>query len=199
MSSKKQYFTRKTIQQLVRVTLLTLSAAMLSLSNLTYASIDETAVTPSIKRIEELFGLAGLSEASVTWPVAGPYRISSTFGVRRHPIKRKRTFHYGLDIAAPSGTPIVSVAVGRVVFAGWRAGYGRVVEIEHGQGWISRYAHAKSLGVKKGQLVLAGQMIAKVGRSGHATGAHLHLELEQAGKRIDPMAFWRQVSTTSAQ
>ncbi|MCD8504822.1 MAG: M23 family metallopeptidase [Burkholderiaceae bacterium] len=170
-----------------------------SLSDVTYASIDETPVTPSLKRIEELFGLAGLSESTITWPVAGPYRISSTFGLRSHPIKRKRTFHYGLDIAAPTGTPIVSVAVGRVVFAGWRSGYGRVVEIEHGQGWISRYAHAKSLTVKKGQLVLAGQMIAKVGSSGHATGTHLHLELEQAGKRIDPMAFWAQVNSTSAQ
>lgn len=166
---------------------------------ISWASIDTAPVTPSLQRIEELFGVAGLNEASIVWPVAGPYRISSTFGVRKHPIKRKRTFHHGLDIAAPTGTPIVSVAVGRVVFAGWRRGYGRVVEIEHGQGWVSRYAHAKSLSVKKGQLVLAGQMIAKVGRSGHATGAHLHLELERAGKRIDPMAFWSQVSLTSAQ
>lgn len=179
--------------------LICLSVALAVPSDATFASIDEMPVTPSLKRIEELFGVAGLSESNMAWPVAGPYRISSTFGVRRHPIKRKRSFHHGLDIAAPSGTPIVSVAVGRVVFAGWRSGYGRVVEIEHGQGWVSRYAHAKSLTVKKGQLVLAGQMIAKVGRSGHATGAHLHLELEKAGKRIDPLAFWAQVNRTSTQ
>lgn len=166
---------------------------------ITSASIDETPATPSLKRIEDLFGVAGLTEANMVWPVAGPYRISSTFGVRRHPLKNKRMFHYGLDIAARSGTPIVSVAVGRVVFAGWRRGYGRVVEVDHGQGWVSRYAHAASINVKKGQLVLAGQMIAKVGRSGHATGAHLHIELEQAGKRIDPMTFWARVNTSSAQ
>lgn len=136
---------------------------------------------------------------TLAWPVAGPYRISSTFGTRHHPVKHKRSFHYGIDIAARAGTPIVSVAPGRVVYAGWRRGYGRVVEIEHGQGWVSRYAHAKSISVEKGQLVLAGQMLGKVGRSGTATGAHLHLELELAGKRLDPMAFWANVSLTSAQ
>lgn len=163
------------------------------------AAVDEQTVTPSLKRIEELFGVAGLTDTRVVWPVAGPYRISSSYGVRRHPIKRKPVFHHGLDIAAVSGTPIVAVAVGRVVFAGWRSGYGRVVEIEHGRGWLSRYAHAKSLTVSKGQLVLAGQMIGRVGRSGHATGAHLHLEIEASGRRIDPMAFWAEVSVSSSQ
>jgi len=152
-----------------------------------------------LQRLEQLFGIAGLIPSNLVWPVAGPYRISSRFGVRRHPIKHKRAFHHGLDIAARSGTPIVSVGPGRVVFTGWRSGYGRVVEIEHGRGWTSRYAHAKSISVKNGQLVLAGQMIGKVGRTGHATGAHLHLELERAGKRIDPMKFWARVNTSSAQ
>ena len=163
------------------------------------ATIGEARVTPSLKRIEELFGVAGLIESKMAWPVAGPYRISSTFGLRSHPIKRKRSFHYGVDIAAPAGTPIVSVAVGRVVFAGWRAGYGRVVEIDHGRGWVSRYAHAKSIAVKKGQLVLAAQMIAKIGRSGSATGTHLHLELVRAGKRTNPMVFWADLGARGTQ
>lgn len=164
-----------------------------------FALIDNLPASPSLNRIEELYGVSGLEGFNMVWPVAGPYRISSTFGARRHPIKRHRIFHYGIDIAAQSGTPIVSVAPGKVVFAGWRAGYGRMVEVDHGSGWLSRYAHAKSIVVLKGQYVLAGQMIGKVGRSGHATGTHLHLELERAGKRIDPMAFWAQVSLSVAQ
>lgn len=189
----------KLLKHLARLSLTAVLVMLGGLPTISGASIDEAPATPSIKRIEELFGVAGLREANMVWPVAGPYRVSSTFGVRKHPIKRKRSFHYGVDIAAPRGTPIVAVAVGRVVFAGWRSGYGRVVEIEHGQGWVSRYAHARSISVKKGQLVLAGQMVAKVGSSGRATGAHLHLELERAGKRIDPMAFWTMVSLTSTQ
>ena len=181
------------------LSLVFLSLALGAMPGPSRASVDDMPATPSLDRIEALFGISGLTQANMVWPVAGPYRVSSTFGVRKHPIKRHRTFHHGLDIAARAGTPIVSVASGQVVFAGWRAGYGRVVEIDHGQGWVSRYAHAKSIGVSTGQLVLAGQMIARVGRSGHATGAHLHLELERAGERINPMVFWVKVNLASAQ
>ena len=163
------------------------------------ANIDREPATPSIKRLHELFGGLSVGQGYMAWPVAGPYRISSRFGVRHHPIKQQRRFHYGLDIAAPAGTPIVSVAPGRVVFAGWRRGYGRVVEIEHGKGWVSRYAHAKKISVQEHQQVLAGQMIGQVGRSGHATGSHLHLEIERKGKRMDPMTFWVGVNSTSTQ
>lgn len=189
----------KSLTQCGRLLLIMVLPVLVGLPAITRASIDAAPAVPSFKRIDELFGAAGLSEAQMVWPVAGPYRVSSMFGVRKHPINRKRTFHHGLDIAAPIGTPIVSVAAGRVVFAGWRSGFGYVVEVAHGKGWMSRYAHAKSISVHKGQLVLAGQMVAKVGRSGHATGTHLHLELERAGKRIDPMAFWMQVSLASTQ
>jgi murein DD-endopeptidase MepM/ murein hydrolase activator NlpD len=190
---------QKSGQHLPLLVLLFLSLTLGAMPGPSRASVDGMPATPSLDRIEALFGISGLTQANMVWPVAGPYRVSSTFGVRKHPIKRHRTFHHGLDIAARAGTPIVSVASGQVVFAGWRAGYGRVVEIDHGQGWVSRYAHAKSIGVSKGQLVLAGQMIARVGRSGHATGAHLHLELERAGERINPMVFWAQVNLASAQ
>jgi murein DD-endopeptidase MepM/ murein hydrolase activator NlpD len=159
--------------------------------------VDPAAATPTLKRIEQLFGWITLGQQRMVWPVAGPYRISSRFGMRRHPLHSKHTFHYGLDIAARAGTPIVSVAVGHVVFAGWQAGYGRVIEVEHEQGLISRYAHARSISVKKGQLVLAGQMLGSVGQSGHATGAHLHLELERAGRRIDPLAYWADVNVAT--
>jgi murein DD-endopeptidase MepM/ murein hydrolase activator NlpD len=156
-------------------------------------------VTPVLKRLHELYGGFSGEQGYMAWPVAGPYRISSHFGTRHHPISKKRRFHHGLDIAAPRGTPIVSVAPGRVSFAGWRRGFGRVVEVEHGQGWVSRYAHAKKITVKKGQFVLAGQVVGQVGRSGHATGAHLHLEIERSGKRVNPMTFWAGIEPASPQ
>lgn len=163
------------------------------------ARIDHLAATPVLKRLHELYGGLSVGQGYMAWPVAGSYRISSRFGVRYHPIHKKRRFHYGLDIAAPRGTPIVSVAPGRVSFAGWRRGFGRVIEVEHGQGWVSRYAHAKKITVKKGQYVLAGQLVGQVGRSGHATGAHLHLEIERSGKRVDPLVFWAGVAAASPQ
>jgi len=193
----------------LRVMLAALIVSLVWLPNATTASVDRQTldpqaldphvVTPSLQRMHDLLGGLSVDQGFMAWPVAGPYRISSRFGVRQHPIKQKRRFHYGLDIAAPMGTPIVSVASGRVTFAGWRTGYGRVVEIEHGRGWVSRYAHAKTISVHPNQQVLAGQLIGQVGRSGHATGAHLHLEIEQLGKRMDPMAFWVGVSASSPQ
>lgn len=164
-----------------------------------HAKFDGAVATPSLQPLHELFGGLSIGEASLAWPVAGRYRISSTFGPRRHPIHKKRRFHYGLDIASPAGTPILSVSTGRVIFAGWRPGYGRVIEIDHGKGWVSRYAHAKKIKVKQQQLVLAGQLIGQVGRSGHATGSHLHLEIERVGQRIDPLVFWKGVATALAQ
>lgn len=147
--------------------------------------------TPSLKRLEELLGPPPTTHREAVWPVAGQSRISSYFGVRRHPIDGVRRAHQGLDIAAISGTPIVSIGPGTVVFAGWRSGYGRTIDIEHADGWTTRYAHAKRITVKKGQLVLPGQMIGHVGRSGHATGAHLHFELWRQGEVFDPLTLWK--------
>lgn len=147
------------------------------------------AATPFMLTLPHELNLWDLN-SPVIWPVAGHSSISSRFGMRQHPVGGGHKRHLGVDIAARSGTPIVAIALGKVVFAGWRRGYGQVVDVDHGDGWVSRYAHAKHLVVRPGQSVLAGQMIGQVGSSGQATGAHLHLELLKSGHALNPLALW---------
>jgi murein DD-endopeptidase len=149
--------------------------------------------TPSLERFDAMYMPADLDQTSMTWPLPSEYPISSGFGQRRHPIDGSRSFHRGIDIAAPLGTPILSVATGQVVFAGWKKGYGWVIDVRHGPGWQSRYAHAQSIRVQKDERIVAGQVIGRVGRSGLATGPHLHLEIVWQGKRIDPSSIWRKL------
>ena len=118
-------------------------------------------------------------------PVTG--RITSQFGTRRDPIHGHRRFHRGLDIAAPRGTPIEAAAEGTVVFAGRQRGYGNMVIIEHADGRRTRYAHAQTLQVQAGETVEAGQEIATVGSTGRATGPHVHFEVIEDGKRVNPL------------
>ena len=119
-------------------------------------------------------------------------RISSPFSRnRRHPIFRTVRPHLAIDYAAPSGTPVVAVGGGRVEFAGWRNGYGNVVDIRHSGSYVSRYAHfsrfAKQL--RRGQSVNAGDVIGYVGQTGHATGPHLHFEFLRGGNKINFLAL----------
>lgn len=119
-------------------------------------------------------------------PVIG--RITSRFSSsRRHPVLGVVRPHRGLDIAANSGTPITAPAPGRVVFAGRKFGFGNVVEIDHGHGIITRYAHCRSLHVKRGMTVETGATIATVGRTGLASGPHLHFEVLVDGRSVDPL------------
>jgi len=129
------------------------------------------------------------SRVRFTWPLRG--RITSSFGWRRHPITKRRDFHTGIDIARPYGTIIRAAAAGRVVYAGWMGGYGRVVVIDHGRGYSTLYAHCSRLLVRKGQRVSSGQAIGKVGASGRATGSHLHFEVRYKNKPINPMKVLR--------
>lgn len=115
-------------------------------------------------------------------PVASA-RLSSGFGCRWG------RMHWGLDMACPAGTTVMSVAAGRVIFAGWRSGYGWTIEIDHG-GFRSLYAHNSKILVRVGQQVCAGEPIAAVGHTGHATGDHLHLELERGGVRVNPAKYF---------
>lgn len=124
-------------------------------------------------------------------------RFSSDFGYRVHPISGHRKMHKGIDIAAPTGTSIYAAANGTVVFSGVKRGFGNVVEIDHGFGYLSRYAHASKLIVKEGQTIERGQLIALVGSTGASTGAHLHFEVEVDSTHVDPMAFLApQITTT---
>ena len=117
-------------------------------------------------------------------PLSG--RISSGYG-DTHPYFGKPRFHDAVDIVAEEGAPIVAPASGRVVHANLHEGnYGAVLEIDHGDGLVTRYAHLKSIEVKVGQHIVAGELIARVGNTGISTGPHLHLQVLRNGKSIDP-------------
>ena len=113
-------------------------------------------------------------------------RTTSAYGLRADPFDGHLARHQGLDLAAPEGDSITAAAAGVVRRAGRRGGYGKAVEIDHGNGVTTLYAHASALSVRPGDRVEAGDEIGKVGSTGHATGAHLHFELRQEGKAIDP-------------
>jgi len=123
------------------------------------------------------------------WPVQG--KITSLFGNRKSPFSKKQEFHRGIDIAAPMGTPINAIAVGTVIYAGWRGNYGNQVEIDHGQGFITRYSHASKVNVKIGQKVAQGQVIALVGSTGRSTGPHVDLETIVNGQPRNPLQYIR--------
>lgn len=117
-----------------------------------------------------------------------PY-LSSSYGWRRNPVTGRYAMHEGLDFSAPSGTPILAASGGVVLVAKYQSGYGNSVEIDHGNGLITRYAHASRLLVKPGDVVERGQEIARVGSSGRSTGPHLHFEVRLAGQPLDPRLF----------
>ena len=121
-------------------------------------------------------------------PVDQPY-LASSYGWRRHPITGRHAMHEGLDFAAPRGTPIHAASGGIVTLARYVPGYGKTVEVNHGNGLVTRYAHASSISVKPGELVTRGQQIARVGSTGRSTGAHLHFEVRVAGHPLDPTLF----------
>ena len=120
--------------------------------------------------------------------------LSSPYGWRYHPVKKKRKFHAGLDLAAPKGTAIYCVAPGRVIYAGSRGGYGKLVIVSHENGISTRYGHCSQILVKNGQLVKEGQLIAKVGATGVATGNHLHFEVRKNGKTQNPAQYLKSVN-----
>jgi murein DD-endopeptidase MepM/ murein hydrolase activator NlpD len=121
-------------------------------------------------------------------PTAG--WLSSRFSLARvHPIHNRALPHEGVDIAAPRDTPIMAAAKGRVIQAGWVAGYGLTVEIDHGFGITTLYGHASRVIVQKGQEVLRGDMIARVGSTGISTSSHLHYEVRVNGVAQDPATY----------
>jgi murein DD-endopeptidase MepM/ murein hydrolase activator NlpD len=121
-------------------------------------------------------------------PVANSW-YSSNFGYRIDPFSGQNAFHEGIDFPADTGTPVVAAAGGKVVVAGRHPQYGRMVEIDHGNGLITRYAHASQLNVKAGDLVVRGQRVATVGSTGRSTGPHLHFEVRLNGVPQNPARF----------
>lgn len=124
-----------------------------------------------------------------SYPVTG--RLTSPFGMRRHPIHRVISFHSGIDLAAPYGTPIKASDSGRVIFNGWYGGYGKVVIVDHGMDYSTLYAHLSGSKVSTGRNVQKGEVVGYEGRTGYSTGPHLHFEVRRSGRPQNPLNYLR--------
>ncbi|MGE5159631.1 MAG: peptidoglycan DD-metalloendopeptidase family protein [Gemmatimonas sp.] len=124
-------------------------------------------------------------------PVVGEVEFTSGFGVRVDPFLGRPAMHTGLDFRAQIGDPVRATANGKVVNASWAGGYGRMVEIDHGNGLSTRYGHLSQINVKVGEYVKIGQVIGEVGSTGRSTGPHLHYETRINGEAVDPQKFLR--------
>jgi hypothetical protein len=124
-------------------------------------------------------------------PVVGEVEFTSGFGVRSDPFHGRPAMHTGLDFRAASGDPVRATANGKVASAGWAGGYGRMIEIDHGNGLSTRYGHLSEIGVKVGEQIKIGQVIGEVGSTGRSTGPHLHYETRIDGEAVDPQKFLR--------
>ncbi len=128
-----------------------------------------------------------LASRPTVWPVRG--WISSGFGDRSNPVTGKSGFHSGVDIANDHGSPIRASADGEVSFAGWEGGYGKLVVVNHGNGFSSYYGHLAEIKVGVGQRVVRGQVIGAMGATGNTTGPHLHYEIRLYGASVDPTKY----------
>ena len=116
-------------------------------------------------------------------------QITSGFGTRFDPFNGARAIHAGIDFRGPHGSPIRAAAPGRVSFVGQKSGYGNVVEVDHGHGFLTRYAHLSGFNAREGEEVLSGQTIARMGSTGRSTGTHLHFEIRVNGTAVNPRRF----------
>jgi len=145
--------------------------------------------------------LAALRTLMKMLPVTAPlesYEISSPFGVRGDPVNRHGSFHTGIDLRAPYMSPVYTMASGVVTYAGYRDDYGKVVEIDHGNGLASRYAHLSRYTVSVGQQVTGRAQIGFLGSTGRATGPHVHYEVLVNGEPQDPEKFLGLARVVSA-
>ncbi|MFH1540740.1 MAG: M23 family metallopeptidase [Elusimicrobiota bacterium] len=126
--------------------------------------------------------------ANFLWPVIN-FRITSKFGLRKHPIFGEVRFHEGLDLAKKNGAPIRTSCDGKIMFVGRKAGYGKTIVIKHGREFSTKYGHLQRYLVRKGQYVKAGQSIGLMGSTGYSTGPHLHFEVRKYGRLVDPLKY----------
>ena len=124
-------------------------------------------------------------------PVIGEVEFTSGFGVRSDPFLGRPAMHTGLDFRAATGDPVRVTANGKVISAGWSGGYGRMIEVDHGNGLATRYGHLSEINVKVGEVVKIGQVVGLVGSTGRSTGPHLHYETRIDGEAVDPQKFLR--------
>lgn len=117
-------------------------------------------------------------------------RTASGYGWRVDPVYKTRKFHEGMDFSAPIGTPVFATGDGTILKAGWQQGYGNTIEIDHGYGYRTVYAHLNKINVKKGKKIVRGDEIGEVGNTGKSTGPHLHYEVRLKGKPMNPMNYY---------
>lgn len=142
--------------------------------------------------------LDGLKTMAREMPIHNPapgQPLSSRFGVRRDPFLRTPAMHAGIDFRARTGTPVRASGAGAVTAAGWNGGYGRMVEIDHGHGFTTRYAHLSRISVSVGDRIETGAEIGAVGSTGRSTGPHLHYEVRRDGKALNPIDFLKAGKT----
>lgn len=163
-------------------------------ASLAKLAAEEDAISDKIdKMVAELerqmqeSGTKIISESGFQWPLNGYRTVTSSFGMRLHPLAGVWRLHTGIDISAPRGTPIHATKSGRVIISAYGSSYGNYVSISHGGGDSSLYAHMSSRAVSAGQDVKQGQVIGYVGSTGSSTGNHLHFEIKINGSRINPL------------
>lgn len=148
------------------------------------AKRDDTGFSKTVEKSLERMPTPNRSAPAPQAP--SPGIVSSSFGLRTDPLDGTKEFHKGVDIAAPEGTPVKAAAPGKVISSGWINGYGNMVEVDHGGGLVTRYAHNSRNLVSVGEEIQAGQPIALVGSTGRSTGPHVHFEVRRLGKPVDP-------------
>lgn len=124
-----------------------------------------------------------------SYPIMG--RLTSPFGMRRHPIFKVVSFHSGVDLAAPYGTPIMASDSGRVIFNGWYGGYGKVIIVDHGMNYSTLYAHLSRASAGRGRSISKGEIVGYEGQTGYSTGPHLHFEVRKNGRPQNPLNYLR--------
>ncbi len=150
------------------------------------SSTASTSPAPQVDRLNRTLALVPYRK-----PVIGEVEFTSGFGVRSDPFLGRPAMHTGLDFRAATGDPVRATANGKVASSGWMGGYGRMVEIDHGNGLSTRYGHLSEINVKVGDVIKIGQVIGAVGSTGRSTGPHLHYETRIDGDAVDPQKFLR--------
>jgi murein DD-endopeptidase MepM/ murein hydrolase activator NlpD len=148
---------------------------------------DANAVMAALSRFKA--ARAAIDDVPVHKPLSGALRMTSGFGNRPDPFTGRLAFHAGLDFGEPRGTTVLSAGAGRISFVGQRSGYGNTVEIDHGNGIVSRYGHLSAFLVKEGQTVSVGTPVATVGSTGRSAGPHLHFEVRRDNRAVNPLGF----------
>lgn len=149
-------------------------------------------ILPTLLLLDLQISNAEPAASAIVFPLMSP-RLSSNFGVRKHPVYKSRRHHSGVDLAAPERSHVRTIREGRVIFAGELGSYGKLVSVQHSGGYVSMYGHLSEYSVEIGQSVAAGEVIGLVGATGTATGPHLHLEWRKDGKALDPLEVFPEL------